>query len=395
MKIAVLSLVFDNYGTRLQSYALCKVLGQIVGDRASVEVVNMDTPWTGTKNLSKKKLIISSLKEYGLLLGIRHIYEMFKWRRERRIAEKRGSSIMVERRSSLFNLVNSLIPYTTKKYTAEDIRAGAIDFYDAFLVGSDQVWNGIKVPNQDIFLLNFAKNKPKLSYAASFGMTTIPEKMKSIYSEGIKHFDSLLLREDEGVTLCKDLGRKDAHKVLDPTLLLDIDEYEGVMSSEIPEIQGKYVLVYSLNQSYKIYSETCKMCKKYGYKMVVLKRSFVPPFIDNIENSIELFAVSPGGFLSLIKKAECVVTNSYHALLFSINAKTPFYLYLNNIDEENSRLLTVCKMCSLDKRVFYETQKLPIEIGMIDYASVHDILLEERKKSMQLLEKSICKYILR
>lgn len=72
-KIAILSLVFDNYGTRLQSYALCKALGKFWEETASVEVVDMDTPFGIPKNISKKKLLVNAFKKYGLN-GVIYVY---------------------------------------------------------------------------------------------------------------------------------------------------------------------------------------------------------------------------------------------------------------------------------------------------------------------------------
>lgn len=126
-----------------------------------------------------------------------------------------------------------------------------------------------------------------------------------------------------------------------------------------------------------------------GMQMVVLKRSFCPPSMERYEGSIELFAVSPGGFLRLIKNAECVITNSYHALLFSINFNISFYVYLDNADQENSRMLTILDMCGLDRRVYWETEALPKSVNKIDYGSVNLFLENQRRKSIEELKKAI------
>lgn len=190
--------------------------------------------------------------------------------------------------------------------------------------------------------------------------------------------------------ICKDMGRTDAQRVLDPTLLLQYDDYLEIINDDVPQIDGKYILVYSLNRSYGIYDETYKLCKRLGYKMVVLRRSFVPPVnINKYKNCVDLFAVSPGGFLSLIKKAECVLTNSFHALIFSINFNTPFYLYLDRAELENSRLITMAKMCHLENRIYWEMQSLPEAIEKIDYTGSNRILSNERDKSISLLKESL------
>ncbi len=217
-----------------------------------------------------------------------------------------------------------------------------------------------------------------------------PPHMYQLYSDGLTKFPNLLIREDEGVDICKRLGRNDAKRVLDPTLLLQYEDYREIMEGEEIKIDGKYIFVYSLNRSYGIYNEAYKLCKRMGCKMVVLRRSFVPPVnIEKYDCAIDLFAVSPGGFLSLIKNAECVLTNSFHALIFSINFNTPFYLYIDRAELENSRLITMARMCHLESRIYWEFQSLPKEIESIDYTESNQILAKERANSIKLLKESL------
>jgi hypothetical protein len=124
--------------------------------------------------------------------------------------------------------------------------------------------------------------------------------------------------------------------------------------------------------------------------MIVLKRSFCPPEVaTKYPGAKEFFAVSPEDFLWLIDNAKCVVTNSYHALLFSVNFSSPFYLYLDNADEENSRLLTLTSLLNLEEQVFWESGHLPKSVSTIDYTQPHNILNQEREMSIKLLKESI------
>ena len=388
-RIAILSLVFYNYGTRLQSYALCRIINRLFKDTVSVEVLNTESSWSIKTNVVKF-IVSSSIRNYKLR-SFKHILEVFKYMYEsNKIYTGKDHTKEIKERKDAFNNIISKIPYTNSYYSFDEIRNGLLPRYDAVLVGSDQVWNGIKVGNQDIFMLDFLKGEKGLTYAASFGMTSIPPSMLDDYKRRINNFDSLLIREQEGVDICRELGRNDSHLVLDPTLLLVSSEYEDVISEE-PIIQGKYVLVYSLNYSYRIFDEAYKLSKQNNCIMVVLKRSFCPPDISRYKDAVELYAESPESFLWLIKNAKCIVTNSYHALLFSINFNKNFYLYLDNADEENSRLLTIINMVGLNSQVFWETNYLPRVIHEIDYTETNTILQEERTKSIQLLKESICK----
>lgn len=387
-RIAVLSLVFDNYGTRLQSYALSKVLQKIAGNKFEIDFIDIETPWDPrNERFVIVKLVCRKIKSYGFR-GLYKIYELFKWFVGCRSLRKRiNQKELGKKRHNLFEHIISLIPYTTQCYTCQDIRDGKLPDYEAIIVGSDQVWNGKKVGDQDVFMLDFATAAKKLTYAASFGMTNIPQNMLDDYRNRISAFSSLLIREKEGVELCSKLGRNDAELVLDPTLLLDAFDYDAVFSNSEIDVSDDYVLVYSLNYSYKIYSEVKKICQHNHCRMIVLKRSVCPPDVSGFAE--EFLAASPETFLNLIKKAKIVVTNSYHALLFSIIYRKNFYLYLDNSDEENSRLLTVAKMFNLEKNVFWESGSLPCCIQDTVYAGIESILETERTRSITLLRNSL------
>ncbi|WP_294111991.1 polysaccharide pyruvyl transferase family protein [uncultured Fibrobacter sp.] len=384
-KIGILTLVFQNYGTRLQSYALCKAIEKICPKDLSFEVIDMEGIWE-TKFINRKKLFFKSFFCYGFR-GFAYIANLIRWKVQNRKLNKDSHQDAWNKRGRLFDTLVSKIPYSSKKYSCAELRTGALDSYDEILVGSDQVWNGVKVRCQDIYMLDCFKKKG-YTYAASFGITHIPKEMEDDYRHRIDNFKTLLVREEEGIKLCETLGRNDAKCVLDPTLLLKGEEYNALVENEAL-VTGDYVLVYSLNYSYKIYSQAYKLAKRNNCKMVVLKRSFCPPDISKFPGAEELFIVSPEGFLWLIKNAKCVVTNSYHALLFSINFNKNFYLYLDNCDEENSRLLTLVRQCNLNNRVFWETGNLPSTIGDIDFEFTNKRISELREDSILLLQDTL------
>ena len=386
-RIGVLSLVFDNYGTRLQSYALFKILKGIVEDD-EIEFINVENTWNPRNDrLVYIKLLLKKTKAYGII-GLYKCFELLRWLVESKLLRKQVDLQKLNaQRHALFNHIISLIPYTEKFYTCQNIRNGELSHYDAVIVGSDQVWNSEKVGNQDVFMLDFVGDFKRLTYAASFGITHIPSAMQNDFKRRMEKFSSLLVREKEAAELCHKLGRYDAQVVLDPTLLLYSKDYDKDFSNSEIHISGDYVLVYSLNYSYKIYDEAYRFCQENHCKMVVLKRSICPP--KKLIDSEEIFAASPEAFLNLIKNAKVVITNSYHALLFSIIYKSSFFLYLDDADEENSRLLTVANMFNLEQHVFWESGSLPSKLIEINYDRVYEILKKERKRSIELLSGAV------
>ena len=383
--IGIITLVFNNYGTRLQSYALSRVLSEL-GYEPSV--INLQGFWSASSKLYRITMIIRIMKTYGIK-SFSHFLSLVKWVKEqKKYKTNKDVKLLLEKRAASFAKLISLIPYTKEYYSFQDFREGKYPDFDYYLVGSDQTFNGIKVGHQDIFMLDFLRGGEGYTYAASFGMTTIPKRMQQEYLRYINNFKTLLMREEEGVRLCNQLGRTDAKLVLDPTLLLNEDDYNNVYEDE-KLVDDDYVLIYSLNYSLKIYDQANKFAMSNKCKMVILKRSACPPNPQEYNNSIELYNVSPGGFLWLIKNAKCVITNSYHALIFSIIYKCPFFIYLDNADEENSRMLTLANSLGLNSQVYWETGSLPRHINIINYRKVYNSLNVQKEASIELLKNSL------
>ena len=390
-KLAILTLVINNYGTKLQSFALCKAIQSL--NLVDPEVITLRDSWcSGNVKISRKKQLLDVLKTYRLK-SFKKIYDFVRWNYQyKKIRECASSFVEADKKKDkLFWEFDKHIPYSKISYTLDDVRAGGLSSYDIFLVGSDQVWNGPRVGCLDVYMCDFLhKKRSALSYAASFAISSIPENMKDEYTRYIQNMDTLLVREEQGVELCKQLGRDDAIHVVDPTLLLEGKVYEEFVSNPKDLVGTEdFILVYSLTSSLKIYEEANKLAEKHNCKMVMLKRTPLPPLANTFKNAIDLLEVGPAEFMSLIKYAKCVVTGSFHALQLSLLLQSDFYIYLDDANAENSRLISTLTMFGLEKQLYYETSSLPKTLPHIDYASVEPILKKKRVESMKLLTESL------
>lgn len=390
-KLADLTLVINNYGTKLQSYALYKAIKSL--NLVEPEVITLRGAWHGkTVKISRKKQLLDVLKTYKLR-SLRKILDFVRWSYEFKIIRQNASSFKDAdaKKNALFLRFDEHIPYSKEVYTLEDVREGKLSDYDMVLVGSDQVWNAPRVGCLDVYMCDFLHQKRSgLSYAASFAIDTIPENLKDDYTKYIQNMKTLLVREARGVELCRQLGRDDARHVVDPTLLLEGKDYEYLTTRPTALVgEGDYVLVYSLTSSMKIYREASKLAKRNNCKMVMLKRVPCPPLASSFRDAIDLLEVGPAEFISLIRYAKCVVTGSYHALMFSLLMHTNFYIYMDDASAENSRLLSSLVMFGLEKQLHYETSSLPKALPIIDYTKVEPILKAKREESLELLKQSI------
>lgn len=392
-KLAILTLVINNYGTKLQSFALCKALQSL--NLVEPEVITLQGSWHGANvKVSRKKQLLDVLKTYKLK-SPKKICDFVRWNFQFKKIREMSSSFKDanNKKDALFLKFDEHIPYSRQKYTLEDVRAGKLnDIYDIFLVGSDQVWNGPRVGCLDVYMCDFLhKKKSALSYAASFAISSIPENMRSEYTRYIQNMDTLLVREEGGVKLCKQLGRDDAKHVVDPTMLLEGKVYEEFVSNPKELLGGieDYILVYSLTSSIKIYEEASKLAERNNCKMVMLKRVPCPPLATSFKNAVDLLEVGPAEFMSLIKYAKCVVSGSFHALQLSLLLHSDFYIYLDDASAENSRLLSTLKMFNLESQMYYETSSLPKTLPHIDYEKVDPLIKAKREESLNLLKESI------
>ena len=391
-KIADLTLVINNYGTKLQSYALCKVIKSF--GLVEPEVINLKGSWHGKNvRISRKKQLLDVLKTYKLK-SFKKIFDFVRFGYQYKKIRENADAYKgeVQGQEELYAEFDKYIPYSKEVYTLEDVRAGKLlPNYDMFIVGSDQVWNGPRVGCLDVYMCDFLHQKRSaLSYAASFAIDAIPENMREDYTKYIQNMDTLLVREEGGVQLCKQLGRDDAKHVVDPTMLLEGKDYEELISDPTDLIGTKdFILVYSLTTSMKIYEQASKLAEKYNCKMVMLKRGAHPPMASTFKNAIDMIAVGPAEFLSLVKYAKCVVTGSYHALMFSLLLHTDFYIYLDDANAENSRLISSLSMFGLEKQLYYETSSLPKKLPHVDFDAVDKIVKEKREESLKLLRESI------
>lgn len=390
-KLAILTLVINNYGTKLQSYALARAIKSL--GLVEPEVINLQGSWHGkTVRISRKKQLLDVLKTYKLK-SIKKIIDFVRWNYEFKVIRQNGDSFVASnsRKDALFLEFDKLIPYSKRTYSLEDVRGGQLSDYDLFLVGSDQVWNAPRVGCLDVYMCDFLhKKRSGLSYAASFAISSIPEHLKADYTKYIENMNTLLVREERGVELCRELGREDAKHVVDPTLLLEGKDYDELTIRPTALVgEGDYVLVYSLTSSMKIYREASKLAKRNNCKMVMLKRVPCPPLASSFKDAIDLLEVGPAEFISLIKYAKCVVTGSYHALMFSLLMHTNFYIYMDDASAENSRLLSSLAMFGLEKQLHYETSSLPKTLPQIDFEVVEPIMKAKREESLKLLRESI------
>lgn len=211
----------------------------------------------------------------------------------------------------------------TRRYNSYQELADYPPEADLYLAGSDQIWNSTLPNGKDPgYFLQFGNDSIKrIAYAASFAIPEIEKGYEKLNRQWLSEFDAISVREHTGLSIIKSLGLE-AEEVVDPVFLLTQNKWSE-FSSEKRLIKQKYILVYDLclNDN-RIKDEAERLAKIYGMKIIAVDGALKCPYAQrNISNA------GPIEFVNLIKNANFVVTNSFHALAFSVIFNRSFSVF--------------------------------------------------------------------
>jgi hypothetical protein len=232
--------------------------------------------------------------------------------------------------------------HCTKLYSLDDLRTNP-PVADAFVVGSDQIWN----TTDGMYFLSWAKDDVlKVSMAASFGARAASDEFCSLIAPWLKRFDLVTVRENSGVDICAAAGRKDAIRVPDPTLLLRADSYLKI--ADATQQQKPYLFIYFLGTRTDIdWKQIHTFAKEKNLEIVYVGSQGQEDKYHKIEPTINQW-------LSLMANAEYVITNSFHCCVFAIQFHKKFLAYpvCGVAEKMNDRLTTLLAPLGLINHIY-------------------------------------------
>ena len=352
MKLGIVTLYgLENQGNRLQNYALLKALER---HGACVETIACVTA------ISNKKERIKDVFEK------RNGHITLRCRLDR--IRKRKFKEFTNRYLNTRLIINESGKIPEK--LSED--------YDGFVCGSDQVWNPVfwrqNADSKELYnyMLEFAPEVKRFAYAASIGVDVIPPLWRYLFSEKLKQFSFISVREESGGMIVKQLTGKNPSVVLDPTLLLSVDEWNEIRSDKASEVYGNYILLYFLGDKDEEVREYIEH----------VSETYHLPIIDFFnQKHKDAYCADPGEFIGLIANAKCVFTDSFHASVFSMLYQVPFAVYSRHhskVKNMNSRIDTLLNTFRLQERksIFDDN----VLFGC-DYSNVSNLLKKSRADS--------------
>ena len=399
MKVGILTQpLTNNYGGLLQAYALQTTL-----ERMGHEVVILNRPMPFVPDVANDAFVptvIRMMKNCVKFLMHKPLIKVYhELLPHQHIVANRLTEIFIvtyHHKSPDFSTTESLAAYCRKQG------------FDAYVVGSDQCWRPLYSPCLPNYYLDFAKDwdVKRISYAASFGVDhwEYSDDETRLCASLAQKFDAVSVREESGIALCKEYLGVDAVHVLDPTMLLDADDYNTLVQDFNPnifniapehrvkttlDVKDKKLFCYVLNMN----------AQKQAFIQTVSKAKGLTPIecMPKDFRAQEVFEKCPDDctfppvelWLQSFLDSEMVIADSFHGTVFSIIYNKPFWV-LANPDRGMARFHSLLRMFGLEERLVTPDKLVTLDFDApIDWSSVNARREELKQKSLAFLKGNL------
>ncbi len=354
-----------NYGSALQNYALSAYLRS-----EGVDAVTIDYQNENQKNMYK---IFQPIK--GAMSVLRNL-QSFLYIKDLKLHKRRFDEFLSEH-----------IPLTEKFDKNEELQV-LNDCLDYFICGSDQIWNASCYDFDKSYLLDFVKDKKKcVSFAPSVAIAEIPEEWEIMFKKYVSDYKAVSLRENHGAEFVSKATEKPVSVLMDPVFLLTQEEWNKI--SVLPKIKKPYIFCYFIGDVRGMRDFAKKMREKTKLPLVVIYKNIR----DMAYPNIKMYDSGPKEFLGLIKNAEYVCTNSFHATAFSIIFKKDFWAFtdVEKSISSGSRITNIASVFGLEDRVLNYTNMNIVDCKKrIEFTSeVERIRVEKSNEAKSFLKNAL------
>ena len=358
-----------NYGAALQAYATQEKLVQL---GIAAEIINYTNAYRRS-SYSILQLMRRGLRDGQKILAVKVLL---------------GTPLIKLRKKRFAQFYRKRLKLSSKEYTTADQLKADPPQYDCYIVGSDQVWNYDHNGCDMSYLLDFVEDADKtMSYASSFGLSSINPVFQCDYARLLGRIRSLSVREKDGAELVKSLTGREASVVLDPVFLLTKEQWENVADNSIG-IKNPFILIYTTKRShYENFLRVAGQMVKGAHIAHLTTSTRLKDFFEPMTKVV--FAASPGKFLGLIKNAGLVLTSSFHGTALSVIFEKQFVSFLAGNEGKDARIVGLLDQLGLNDRIFSYSMTPAQVDNKICYKAVQRRLDLLRKESIGFLENAI------
>lgn len=390
MKIGIVTIIdYINYGNRLQNYAVQKVLNNLGHEAVSIKNLPYNDLTYITEGLSKKDIFRNKIAKVPFVPPLLLIKKKLGYFiREKKLQLVRKNSKQVVDRNAMFQLREKRFRVFNEKYIQEssfclsevNMHPKELSDFDYFVAGSDQVWNPLYKRGNALYFLQFAPKEKRVALSASFGISQYPSNRLVQLHEYLEGIDYISVREERAKEIVEENSSKKATVLIDPTLMLERSEWEIIAKKPEFEIPEKYVMTFFLGGM-------AEDTKEYIWKLAKKSNESVISLLDMGDE--KYFSCNPSEFLYLIKNAQKVYTDSFHASVFSIIFHTNFQVFRRNGSADMfSRIETLMGTFGLEECICESPYQEHI-VSNETFERVDEILSEKRDEAINWIKSVI------
>ncbi len=347
-----------NYGSMLQSYATNKLLNDMGYD---CELIDYTPPK------------IDNHRSYKLYNDEK------EWENLRKQFEKQ-----IDQRKQCFYKFMNLYKTSIYKYDSDEELYNTPPKYDAYVTGSDQIWNvNMRIASKAYFL-HFVESEEKYAFSTSIGRCKA-DKLQP-YQQYMEKYKRIYMREEDGEQVIQQMCPKTfVSRMIDPTLILRSEDWNEIVEKQ-RLVSGKYVACYATldDQLDDMMPILRKIYQVKGIP-IVLFGMVLPREEDGIINIVD---AGPYEFIRLIRDASLVITHSFHGTAFALNFNVPFMTY--NDSMENPRKEGVLRMVGLGNRIVHNVEEAESILDQnVDFTNANSILEDARFQAKETIKECL------
>ena len=353
---------FTNYGTVLQAWALSKAVANLNSEYEPI-LINYCPDIMMDKNpLDPMKNMWDTDPE------------------SRKMCELSLPSIKVNF-NKIKNFYYKKMKLTNHSYTSSNVSNVVDEGIFRFICGSDSIWDVTEFGMDRAFFADYPMMRGNsIAYAPSFqdSFSGYSREQCDLLIRYLQNFIAVGIRDEEPLNFMADHTQAEVKRVVDPTLLLRSNDYDEIIASR--QENERYLLYYSRRYNKAMEDFVERIAKENDLKVVEISLRYT-----NSDKHRMFYEAGIEEFLSLVKYSECVVTNSFHCLIFAIHFEKSFYVFTR--EHCNNKIYELLDRLSLADRLLQTGHEE--KINQIDYKNVKACLEEERLESLAFLEKQL------
>ena len=346
MKIGILTFHHvPNYGSVLQAYALTKYLNSL--QNVNAEIIDYRPP------KAVKAFLLWHLKSPIVLHNILKIYKFKKF-------------------------INKRLPLSYGPVNNADKLIDFSNEYDAFIVGSDQVWtDGPPRGYDESYYLTFTPSGTAFSFSASFGSTTnLDYNLKGRIAHHLKKFKLISVRDTNSARIVQKITGKAPIVTCDPTFLVDFEEFIGISMCAKP-----YLLLFG--RFWWLPKEFINEIRDRG--LIVISIGNYNP------RARGFYSADPGEWVNTVSNASAILTTYFHGTIFAIKYNKPFISLVGPRSGKTLKIKSLAKQFGLEERIFergeYITENIDLLFRRPNNIQTKNIIEESINISKNYLKK--------